>query len=623
MNGYVMAFAEQMKANGFTGPEPQWDGETRYLFDEACAKTFIKYKRDDTTGNLVTFTDSDGQSYFDYEGRTGTNGTGDPVFSGKRFLIGNSATPFQQNIGASWSAAAFEAMPLAGNPDDPDTFCFVQTDMYLSPQIRFCDYALPLAQTLEVVIANSQIGGQQMAMLPIQKPVGEAKDGWEGGFIAWNEQSKLGDFNDYQKSDSSWNTVTIAPNLGYSFIGEVSPRYISAPEKQRQLIQDRCNLSTSRFYGMSVEQAISEQFVPRTPSSLPAAVTSLGPSPLRARLNTYLSGAMNTPFIDSFGTGNPSGTSNGFNAEVNEQIARTTWSTGNSNNTAGHRSPITFKAAEGMPQDPRKITLYAEYAVYRWSVAYNRLHAWLPIDERGQKNEDFEGDPFLRPIPMYYAFEDDFNEVYGVHNAKKGITRDPLMNWKTVGPKPANADMSKIKDKLTLTVGTTHDRFRTHSTQNENPLMREQHHRVLGGGPANDWNEYLVVPEVHSLNGLTNYSRMLNTAVERKNIETASWHEFWMNYEDAAAFDIKDGDLLRLSNPIGAVRVIARLSKRVVRGHGNLHQGGWFDPNPEDGVDDGGCANTIMSVRPSKFDNGNAQQCAYVLVEKETNFFSR
>jgi len=93
-----------------------------------------------------------------------------------------------------------------------------------------------------------------------------------------------------------------------------------------------------------------------------------------------------------------------------------------------------------------------------------------------------------------------------------------------------------------------------------------------------------------------------------------------MNDEDAAQFGIKDGDLIRVSNPVGAIRVIARVTKRIVRGHGQIHQGAWYDPNPVDNVDDGACANTIMSNRPSRFDNGNSVHCAYCIVEKETSF---
>jgi anaerobic dimethyl sulfoxide reductase subunit A len=94
-----------------------------------------------------------------------------------------------------------------------------------------------------------------------------------------------------------------------------------------------------------------------------------------------------------------------------------------------------------------------------------------------------------------------------------------------------------------------------------------------------------------------------------------------MNREDAESKGISDGDLIQVENPIGAVRVIARVTDRCIRGHMNLHQGSWYDPNPIDGVDDGGCANTLMSCIPSRYDCGNSQQFAYVRVKKITNFF--
>ena len=232
----------------------------------------------------------------------------------------------------------------------------------------------------------------------------------------------------------------------------------------------------------------------------------------------------------------------------------------------------------------------------------------------GKYYKDAEGDLKVYPIPMYFNFEDCFKESYNgfsnVDSATGAAQAGKNAGWFNDGVKP-------------LTMSTTHDRYRVHSTHDENPLLRELNHRTAGGGWAsgNDWNEYVVMPQTDiAYDTSVAVTPMLSSAIYNKNKTTASWHEIWMSVEDAAERGIADGDLCLVENPIGKVRVIARVSSRVMKGHLNLHQGAWYDPNPVDNVDDGACANTIMSNRPSRFDNGNSVHCAYCIVEKETSF---
>ena len=76
-------------------------------------------------------------------------------------------------------------------------------------------------------------------------------------------------------------------------------------------------------------------------------------------------------------------------------------------------------------------------------------------------------------------------------------------------------------------------------------------------------------------------------------------------------------EVIKTGNPIGDVRVIARVTDRVIRGFIGLHQGCWYDPDPDDGIDDGGCANTLMAQRPSRVDHGNGQQSAMVWIKNK------
>ena len=593
-NGLYFAFKEELDNNpDFKGfANPFWDGSTRYLNDDAGAKTQILYKREDDGKTYKTYvSEDDGRTYYDYVGRE----EGKPVYVGKRFYIGSAGTQLNQVANTNWAAEIMKALPLAGNkPDDPDTFCMAVFDVYMSPQAMLADYVFPMANTLEVVDGTS-VGGLSFRRLPLSTPPGEAKDAWDAAFIGWNEQSKLGNYNASRLDCAVPYGKTVPADAGYTYINSTAPTYKSVNDLYRADIEEVCKTSTSRFYGMTVNQAIAAQILPKTASD-PVNVTETTMSTLRQAVDSYLQTTdMSAPFIYA-------ATTNKFSPSVRNAMAT-----------------FTAETEAAMPNKCGRMTCYAEYAVYTWEHAYDIYHGWLKKDQRGQRNKDYENDPFIYPIPMYYAFEDTFNEMYGVFNTSG---HDVQGGWYTVGPKPSSNDISKITDKLTLTVGSTHDRYRSHSSQAENPYLREFTHRTKGGGWAscNDWNEYCVVPEIQAPGSKGDFSPMISRAVANKDMTQASWHEFWMNDEDAAQFGIMDGDLLRVSNPVGAIRVIARVTKRIVRGHGQIHQGAWYDPNPVDKVDDGACANTIMSNRPSRFDNGNSVHCAYCIVEKETSF---
>ncbi len=67
-----------------------------------------------------------------------------------------------------------------------------------------------------------------------------------------------------------------------------------------------------------------------------------------------------------------------------------------------------------------------------------------------------------------------------------------------------------------------------------------------------------------------------------------------MNPIDAKARGIKDGDLLRIFNDRGEIRITATVTERIMPGVVNVWQGAWFKPD-EKGIDRGGCPNTLCS----------------------------
>ena len=153
----------------------------------------------------------------------------------------------------------------------------------------------------------------------------------------------------------------------------------------------------------------------------------------------------------------------------------------------------------------------------------------------------------------------------------------------------------------------------------ESPLVRELTTRVRGGAEysGRDWGTYAL-----SAIGADGRIPRSNSAIDSANnfrktdFRRASWTEVCMNPKDGERLKIRDGDIIEMRNPIGAVRVAVKLTRRAAKGYIALNQGSWYDPDPVDGVDDGGCANTIMCSRGSRFDHGNGCQSAMVSIKK-------
>lgn len=590
-NGIKLAFKDELQTGGYTGEYiPDWDfsGGDRYSNDDAGVKAGVVWKRytaDDPNGtykkgDIMTYQDN-GIEYYDFEGRdTSGSGNHNPVFAGTRMIISAAGgIPFNQHSNTNDTAAMYKALPISGDPTNADTFCLVTFDIYMSPTARFADYVIPCTVALEAADKMS-IGGETTYRPAVVEPKGDAKSGWEWAFLAYKAQAELGDFEG----------ATINPHAHLDYVKSTDGNYRDIQNIADEVLDAASADPSSRFYKMTKDEIYARQYVPRanteeTKTSDPYKTDNSGK--IRKNLEEYLASAEKetTPFIWT----RKNGVTNSFNAEVYDYVRAS-------------ESTVAGGIAD-RPNFSGKMHVYNEAAVWDYERRLSKYHGWLPAEKRGQSNEDREGDMIVYPIPMYIAFEDCFKEAYD------GFS----------GGKNASFFQGTGKNKP-LTMSTTHDRFRVHSTHAENPLMRELNHRVVGGGWAsgNDWNEYAVFPSAEVAEGgqiFTN-QQMLSQAIQNKSRKTASWHEIWMSTEDAAERGISDGDLCLVENPIGKVRVIARVSNRVMKGHLNLHQGAWYDPNPADTVDDGGCANTLISSHPSRYDRGNAQQFAYVKISK-------
>jgi anaerobic dimethyl sulfoxide reductase subunit A len=181
----------------------------------------------------------------------------------------------------------------------------------------------------------------------------------------------------------------------------------------------------------------------------------------------------------------------------------------------------------------------------------------------GQNNIDDDGAPIVYPIPMYFP------------------------SWESRG--------DPLAAKYPLQVLTNHNRYRSHSTHNNNPYLRELYKFDSNGNPVQDMSSYGVDPlQPLGGNGL---------------------EQVWISAADAQARGISPRDKVKVYNDRGAVYASANVTNRLVPGVAILHQGSWYEPGP-DGIDAGGCANTLTSEKPSRISHGNSQMTLLVQIAK-------
>lgn len=553
-NAIKFAFKDQLAANGYNAKYiPDWDyanSESGVYYEDGGAKALYTWDRE-ADGKIKTTADG----Y--YQWKNGEDGK--PLKAGFRFILNSGGNiPMNQHMDPNDAREMFEALDLGSTePDNPDTFCMVSFDNFLSPSPRWSDYVLPAATTWEQEDIISISLGNSLYIPVVSNAPGQAKSQWN--FT-----------NDFLKAVGRLKGV--GDELATKFTGGVPNQQIE--DLVKEAFGKASVDSSSLYYGKKWEDFINNPYAPKTASEYaPVSVTK---TTLRDNLDTYLAGNMSTPFVANIST----------------------------NEKAGYGAQWLQSTIDACPKASGRFHVYSESLVYCYEHRFEQWHGVLASQglPTGQANKDFEGDPLVYPIPLYYAYEDYFNEAYGVMNGKNTL------------------DMSK---GYLLT--TTHDRYRAHSSQSENAYLRELTHRIKGGGlySGNDWNEYGNIGAAQEVNvGETaNLTRLNQTVANGQPIagkETvASWSEVWMNDQDAADEGIADGQLITIGNPVGDVRVIARVTDRVVRGFIGLHQGCWYDPDPVDGVDDGGCANTLMAQRPSRVDHGNGQQSAMVWIKNK------
>lgn len=100
-------------------------------------------------------------------------------------------------------------------------------------------------------------------------------------------------------------------------------------------------------------------------------------------------------------------------------------------------------------------------------------------------------------------------------------------------------------------------------------------------------------------------------------LEAACRQEVWINPIDAQKRGIVNGDMVRVFNGRGEVRIAAKVTPRIMPGVSAMGQGAWYNADMQgDRVDHGGCVNTLTTHRPSPLAKGNPQHTNLVEIEK-------
>ncbi|WP_177334385.1 DMSO/selenate family reductase complex A subunit [Klebsiella variicola] len=100
-------------------------------------------------------------------------------------------------------------------------------------------------------------------------------------------------------------------------------------------------------------------------------------------------------------------------------------------------------------------------------------------------------------------------------------------------------------------------------------------------------------------------------------LQAACRQEVWLNPLDAEKRGIKNGDMVRVFNQRGEVRLPAKVTPRIMPGVSAMGQGAWHDANMAgDRIDHGACMNTLTTHRPSPLAKGNPQHTNLVDIEK-------
>lgn len=105
------------------------------------------------------------------------------------------------------------------------------------------------------------------------------------------------------------------------------------------------------------------------------------------------------------------------------------------------------------------------------------------------------------------------------------------------------------------------------------------------------------------------HSSYHNVANLREAVEDATW----INPLDAQRLGIESGQMVTLTSPAGSLRIKAKVSPRIIPGVVSMAEGAWYRPDAN-GVDQGGCSNTLSTYKLHPVSKGNPQHTMRVKI---------
>ncbi|CAG1015386.1 anaerobic dimethyl sulfoxide reductase subunit A [Anaerolineales bacterium] len=224
---------------------------------------------------------------------------------------------------------------------------------------------------------------------------------------------------------------------------------------------------------------------------------------------------------------------------------------------------IEFKAYREDPATNPLYTPSGKFEAYSQALVEDyEARGYNNLDDRvtlgGTLHDKKNTGRFVYPIPMYIPILEG-RHADGSHPDPSGV----------------------FAKGYTFQLMAPHHKNRSHSTHNNNAYLNELFKKDKDGNPA-----------------------FLNPNREMGQVWDDNVYEpVWMNPEDASALGVKDGNRVLLSNDRGKVYASVYITNRAMPGVLWLGQGAWYDP-ASDGIDRGGCPNTLTKQRPARICQG-------------------